>query len=712
MKKYSFKVIAALMAMLMACFFALTACSKGQGNATGGSKPDVSIVTPIYPDKEDGDDNPPSGSTTNPDNGKEDDDNKGDYDPPVIPDEETGVKIVLPKNVDREILSYAYSSIALELVSCGYNVFNAYAETDNGKEYGIAYTDYEEGYQVDGDSKIYLASGFLGYSVDQTVSESDELLFAQPVDENAEEIYDNTYGYVISCVENGLPSGHFVGRGKYVQYSVSDGKVDIEVFDNIPKNYDLSRGSIWDYDREEYVYIPFDEIDSTPIQFVPLTENIDYAAIKASLYQLIEEQTKNGYSVQTITISFLSVETLNALKGILAQGDTLNGYTFDALNSIEFDSAKQYINFNDDGTITIKDLPPIPVTEYKTIFDWLIDGLILVGAGAIAIVSVTFLGPAGGVIAGAVLGAGIEYFSQTVIQGKKFTEVNWAKVGIMAVSGALGTMVPCSGVLGYIAAGALGGLTSAALTAVDGGSWQDILISAGTGALTSMLMHGLFASCFPAGTQILTKEGYVAIELISVGMLVASYNIYSHMIEWMPVLNTFENYTTQLTRLCLSNGEEILSTSNHLFYLAAEGNYISANKIQRGDELLLSSGQRISVIASETITFDSAIPTYNLNIDQNHNYYVGNSSILVHNECGFKNKVVSQKVDDKYGYLRIDLEQGGSGQYNLHLHKDNMKYWFDGVSGFSGAGKVNKTSFVQNGVKKALEFLSKLGGSL
>lgn len=138
---------------------------------------------------------------------------------------------------------------------------------------------------------------------------------------------------------------------------------------------------------------------------------------------------------------------------------------------------------------------------------------------------------------------------------------------------------------------------------------------------------------------------------------------------------------------------------------------MAAENLESGDILLSTEGE-LYVVSVENIVLDSTIVVYNLNVRENHNYFVCESSVLVHNKCGLDNKRISQKFDDKYGYVRIDLERGGSGQYNLHLHKDNMKYWFDGISGFEGAGKINRTSFVKEGVKKALEFLSKIGGSL
>lgn len=593
MKKYSVKIIAVVMTLVMACSFFLTACGRQKNNSIGGGTIGEEIELP---------------------------------------------EIVLPENATYNTLSYTYASISLDLMSYGYDVFNAYVETENGKEYGIAYTDYEDGYQFEGDEKTYIESGFLAFSADESVSDSKDILYAQPVDDHANAIQDDTYGYIISCVEAGIPSGHFIADDRYTVYSVMDGKVEIETYENKSENYDLSLGKLYDYDKQDIVYVPFDEIDSSPIEFVPLTESIDYEVIKTNLYEVIEEQQAKGYAVQTITISLVSVDTLNALYGLLAQGDSLNGYSFEELNSIEFDSTKQYIHFNEDGSITLKDLPPMPVTEYKSLFDWLVDALVLVGAGAIAIVSVTFLGPAGGIIAGAVLGAGIEYFSETVLQGKKFSEVNWSKVLIMGISGALGAMVPCGpGIMPYLAAGAIGGLTSGALTAVDGGSWQDILISAGTGALTAMLMHGLFSSCFPAGTQVLTQEGYLPIELVTVGMMVASYNLSLNKMEWKPVLETYTNTATALTKVTFSNGDFVFSTTNHPYYVLSENRYVAAENLESGDILLSTEGE-LYVVSVENIVLDSTIVVYNLNVRENHNYFVCESSVLVHNKCGLDNK--------------------------------------------------------------------------
>ncbi len=712
MKKTAFKLLSIFLAITITCSFLLTACAEVPlGNeqlfeSQVVVENDTQCTPPTeLPNTDTSDDKQVTTSVVT--------DFPAVVEPPVEP--APLPPSIIPEGIDKDIFSYVYASLAVDLMSYGYDVFNAVAETDGQEEYGLAYCDYEEAYQIEGDEKTYLSTGFYSFSLNNDVNKADTTVFITPLDDNAEQIEDEYYGYISAFVEDGLPDGHFIANNKYVKYSVEDGAVSIETYHNSSSNYDLSLGTLYDYDKSEIVFVPYDDISSDPIEYVPLTETIDAQAIKDNLHSVIEAQEKNGYRFESITIAYISIDALNAFKGILSQNNSLNGYLFDELNSIGFDNATQFIHFNEDGSITIKDLPPLPANDTKSLLDWVVDGLVLAGAGAIAVVSIVFLGPAGGVIAGGVIGGGIEYFNQTVVQGKKFSEVNWSKVGIMSISGSLGAAVPCAGTLGFLASGAVGGLTSAAITAVDGGSWEDILASAAQGALTSMVMHGLFASCFPEGTPVLTKDGLLPIEAITVGTLVASYNIYTNQIEWQPVLETYANQADEFTKICLSDGSELISTSNHPYYEANTKIYISANRLVVGNELFNALGERVSIISIDNYRLITPVVVYNLNVDENHNYFV-DEGYLVHNACntqGFKNKVVSHKVDDKFGKLRIDLEQGGSGKYNLHLHQNNNKYWFDGSDGFLDAGtKLNKSNFVKDGVKKALAYLSKIGGIL
>lgn len=568
---------------------------------------------------------------------------KTDYiDNPITSDETTTQGNIdlptppkIPEGIDPEEISLTYAAISLDLMSYGYNVFNAKAQNSIGSEYGLGYCDYQEGYEFDNEDKTYLLSGFISFSPNGgTIFDDDNLLdltYLVPIDEQANEIENEEYCYIVDYAEKGLPSGHFIINDRYVKYEVVDGNVEIESFENVKSNYDLTLGSIYNYDIEDYIFIPYDEISSDPIEYVPLVSEINKEELKTELENVLDKQESDGYFLEDVTIGYISLDALNSLRGILTQEDRINGYSYEELNSVEYDSSKQYMCFEEDGSIEFKDLPPFPKTERKNLIDWIVDGLILAGTAAVAVVCAVYMGPAGGVIAAGLIGAGIQYFQETVIGQKKFSEVNWAKVGIMGVSGAISAVIPCSGVLGYVAAGIVGGATSAAIAAVDGAPLEDILLEGAKGALTSVILHGLFASCFPRNTKILTDKGLLPIELITVGTLVASYNIYTKEIEYKPVKDVYKNYATCFTNVLLSDGETITSTSNHPYYIPELNTYISANELEKGMKVLNNEGKLLEII--DINSFYQEQEVYNLNVEDNHNYFVGEDEILVHNKC-------------------------------------------------------------------------------
>ena len=135
-----------------------------------------------------------------------------------------------------------------------------------------------------------------------------------------------------------------------------------------------------------------------------------------------------------------------------------------------------------------------------------------------------------------------------------------------------------------------------------------------------------------------------------------------------------------------------------------------AVSLKRADKVLLSDGEYGIIQSVKVEELSSPETTYNLEVEDFHTYYVGERSVCVHNVgCnGYDNHVI-----DKKDNLRIDLERGGSGEINMHLHvgKTN-KYMFDGQDSFIGAGKRNKTNFVKNGIKKGIKTAKRLGWRL
>lgn len=585
----------------------------------------------------------------------------------------------------REIEALAFSKITLDLRSLGYSVHYGSVVIEESRHYGLAYVDDEniEGIQFVGEEKQNLFMGFLPF--EDSVSSSSLCNDFSEIDLLTEEgkiVVDENYDYYCGFVEEGIPGGHFVKEGQYVKYDVENGdNVLIRSYANAKESYDLSRGPLYDYDAHDYLYYPFEDIPSEPIEYVPLTNQIHADELKAELSDALDEQEANGFHLSSFTITTISVDALNSLNALMAQGDKINGFDFGYMAGLDLDTAKQYIHFETDGSITVKDLPPMPVFEPKSLLNYIVDVLVVVNAGAIAVVSMVFLGPVGGVIAAAVIGAGIEYFSQAVIQNKKFEDINWARVGIMALSGAIGAFIPCSGVLGYICSAVLGGLTSGALTAVDGGSWSDIAISAAQGALTALIMHGLFASCFPKGTPVLTKYGYLPIEAVEVGMLVASYNTVSDKMEWKPVIDIKEQQAHSLARISLSDGSEVVSTPNHPFYEPMLKEYLPAEELKQGNALLKANGSYAEVASVEC--YDAEETVYSLSIDGNHNYFV-DDGYLAHNDClrnkfntirkNYWKECAKNKVKSPYYELTPqNLKNMSSGKAPIGLHEHKIE---------------------------------------
>ena len=145
-------------------------------------------------------------------------------------------------------------------------------------------------------------------------------------------------------------------------------------------------------------------------------------------------------------------------------------------------------------------------------------------------------------------------------------------------------------------------------------------------------------------------------------------------------------------------------------YIALSEKWVSACKLKAGDKVLLSDGKYGIIVSVKIEELETPEATYNFEVADFHTYFVGENPVCVHNnKCGgYDNHVV-----DKKDNLRIDLERGGSGEANMHLHvgKTN-KYMFNGQDSFIGAGKLNKTSFVKNGIEKGIEIAKRLGWRL
>jgi hypothetical protein len=189
---------------------------------------------------------------------------------------------------------------------------------------------------------------------------------------------------------------------------------------------------------------------------------------------------------------------------------------------------------------------------------------------------------------------------------------------------------------GAIIGGIIGGITSylkndgdfaETLSGVIDGAVDGYMWGAVCGAITGAFNQDY---CFKAGTKVKTANGYKFVENIKVGDYVWSYNHTANEAELKKVVNVFENTTTQLSTVVTENSI-IEATSSHNFFIY--DNYQEIANALEGDMLFTYNQKSIPIISNTVKDLDEVTVVYNFEVEDNHNYYVGDDEVLVHNRC-------------------------------------------------------------------------------
>ena len=121
----------------------------------------------------------------------------------------------------------------------------------------------------------------------------------------------------------------------------------------------------------------------------------------------------------------------------------------------------------------------------------------------------------------------------------------------------------------------------------------------------------------------------LAIEKIKSGDKVISTDPETMETSPKTVLETYIRVVTTLVHLTV-NGEEIVTTVDHPFYVKNQG-FIKAGELIVGDELLDVNGNILLVENFDVELTDKPVKVYNFQVEDFHTYYVGGFRILVHN---------------------------------------------------------------------------------
>ena len=167
-------------------------------------------------------------------------------------------------------------------------------------------------------------------------------------------------------------------------------------------------------------------------------------------------------------------------------------------------------------------------------------------------------------------------------------------------------------------------------------TWEEIKGDLFKVAMTGTSMWGSAKDfgtsyCFVAGTLVTTEDGQEPIEEIEVGDKVLSEDETTGEVAVKTVTETYVNETDELIHIGV-NGETISATPTHPFYVDKLG-WTLARSLRAGDVLVLSNGELVTVEWVQHEILESPIKVYNFEVQDFHTYFVGQSSVLVHNDC-------------------------------------------------------------------------------
>ena len=284
-----------------------------------------------------------------------------------------------------------------------------------------------------------------------------------------------------------------------------------------------------------------------------------------------------------------------------------------------------------------------------------------------------FSGAISGAIMGGIGGAGA-LFGKTLTCGTKIANFinTTAKVsgGMSSVMGGFDTLAMCAGMID----------PDNPLTALNDKLHQSKLyngfqeatgvIATFTGGASSTM------ACFIAGTYVLALDGFKRIEDIVAGdKIMAAYPDTFEIAE-KTVLETYVRQVDKLVHITI-NGEEIVTTDNHPFYVQGRG-FINAGSLLVGDKLVSVNGEDLIVEDYYIKLTEEPVSVYNFQVEDFHTYFVGDCSVWVHNKnCkprSPKSDVV-EKVENADGSITYTK--------NINGKNVNVTYSKEGYPDFS-----------------------------
>ncbi|MBN8680362.1 MAG: hypothetical protein J0M29_19200 [Chitinophagales bacterium] len=102
--------------------------------------------------------------------------------------------------------------------------------------------------------------------------------------------------------------------------------------------------------------------------------------------------------------------------------------------------------------------------------------------------------------------------------------------------------------------------------------------------------------------------------------------------KYRPITGWFERRAPEVWQYVFTSGDTIGATPNHPFYSEDRQTYLPADALQTGERVKLASRQTAALLSKWKLETSSEV-VYNLEVWRDHNFYVGEHGVLVHNSC-------------------------------------------------------------------------------
>lgn len=211
-------------------------------------------------------------------------------------------------------------------------------------------------------------------------------------------------------------------------------------------------------------------------------------------------------------------------------------------------------------------------------------------------------------------------------------------------------------------------------------TWEKIKASGMSLILDVFAAKGATTVCFPAGTKVHTQWGLADIEKLEVGVPVLTYNEETGEQEYKKVKKVMRRMTRRMCALELSNGSTIEVTPEHRFF--SNGEWTPIEELNVNDTLQLKDNS--IVVIENKIIFPTFVEVYNLEIEDNENYYVTEEGVLVHNGC--RHEEINDIEEQRYLKAKEFYQK-----YNPEMSPDALESHLSGID-FSKPVEVVKYS--------------------